>query len=316
MGECYPIIQGVPVLLTKTEDPTHWVLSASYDAARNRPDDVYYEDTIGLFPADLANLKEQMKSGLIDSVDPIVSFLVGATSGNMYRDLIGKLETIPIPEFRMPSGNGLMLDIGCSWGRWSVAAAQNGYTVVGIDPSLGAVLAAKRLTQELGIDAQFVVADALRLPFQDKTFDYIFSYSVLQHLSRDDCEKITREAGRVSNDNAELMIQMANMFGIRSLYHLARRGFRSGSGFDVRYYSPNQLVRMFEKNYGHSRLSVDCYFGLGIQAADRHVVSTPKRLVIDASEFLRSAAGHLPFLRYAADSLYICSYRSADAIDR
>ena len=116
MGEYYPIIHGVPVLLTKTEDPTHWVLSASCDAARNGPDDIYYEDTVGIVPDELAELKERLNSGLTDSVDPIVSFLVGATSGNMYRDLIGKLETIPIPEFRMPSGNGMMLEIGCSWG--------------------------------------------------------------------------------------------------------------------------------------------------------------------------------------------------------
>ena len=40
---------------------------------------------------------------------------------------------------------GPLLDIGCSWGRWSLAAARKGYSVVGIDPSLGAVMAARRI---------------------------------------------------------------------------------------------------------------------------------------------------------------------------
>ena len=37
-----------------------------------------------------------------------------------------------------------LLDLGSSWGRWSIAAARKGYSVVGLDPSLGAVLAARR----------------------------------------------------------------------------------------------------------------------------------------------------------------------------
>ena len=41
------------------------------------------------------------------------------------------------------TGGTRLLDIGCSWGRWSLAAAARGYDAVGIDPSLGAIMAAR-----------------------------------------------------------------------------------------------------------------------------------------------------------------------------
>lgn len=313
-GERYPVVQGVPVLLAKTADPTLWVLKASYEAARNNPGDPYHEDTIGYTPDELADLKKTLECKRPDDVDPIVSYIIGATSGYLYRDLIGSLPEIPIPELRLPAGNGRLLDIGCNWGRWSIAAARKGYKVVGVDPSLGAVLAANRLAKRLGVDATFVVGDALRLPFAQQTFDRIFSYSVLQHFSRENCDVAIRQAARVSKDDGILLIQMPNVFGIRSFYHLARRKFSKGSAFDVRYYTPWQLRRIFARSYGRSHLSVDGFFGLGIQPTDRHLFSTSKRLVVDASEMLRVTAQRVPALTYIADSLYVTAYRQPSAL--
>jgi len=77
--------------------------------------------------------------------------IIGATSGSSYKHLIGnpKLSEYPIPEISLPSASGaLLLDLGCNWGRWSISAARNGYSVVGLDPSLGAVLAARRIARD------------------------------------------------------------------------------------------------------------------------------------------------------------------------
>lgn len=307
-GERYPIIQGVPVLLVKTTDPTLWVVSASYDAARNQPDDPYHEGTIGCGQAEMRRLRERLKDGVERDVDPIISSLIGATSGYMYVEMVGSLPVVPIPDIRLPQGNGRLLDIGCNWGRWSVAAARKGYKVVGVDPSLGAVLAARRLADKMGLDAQFVVGDALHLPFRAGSFDNIFSYSVLQHFSYGDCAKAIDEAGRVSAPGASLTIQMPNVFGIRCLYHQARRRFREATGFAVRYYTPARLSRTFD-SYGPNRLEVDGFFGLGIQPTDRPLVSGFKRRVIDASEILRGLSRWVPGLKYTADSLYVRATR-------
>src|ERR1041385_5630502 len=73
------------------------------------------------------------------SIDPVIRHVVGATNGILYRSLIGRLSSYPIPDMKLPEGRGeLLLDVGCNWGRWCVTAVKRGYTPVGIDPSLGA----------------------------------------------------------------------------------------------------------------------------------------------------------------------------------
>ncbi len=208
-----------------------------------------YLDTLGIVDAERRGIVELAASAR-RQIDPVVSFLVGATSGYMYADLIGKLQSYPIPELRLPAGNGKrLLDIGCSWGRWSVAAARKGYAVTGVDPSLGAVMAARRMARALGADPRFVVADARHLPFQPAAFDIVFSYSVLQHFAPGDTLSAVREVARVLAAGGSSMIQMASAYGIRSLYHQLRRGFRTPDAFDVRYWRPGQLQRVFRPVY-------------------------------------------------------------------
>ncbi len=96
-----------------------------------------------------------------------MSYLVAATSGILYKHAVGRLHDYPIPEIRLADGQGkVLLDIGCSWGRWSMASVKKGYVPAGLDPSLGAVLAAKRLAKRLGLPFHGVVADARFLPFR------------------------------------------------------------------------------------------------------------------------------------------------------
>ena len=113
--------------------------------------------------------------------------LTAATNGIAYRHLVGKLKEYPLPEIRLPQGNRqTFLDIGCSWGRWCIAAARKGYTPIGIDPSLGAVMAANRIARQMGLQIKYVVGDGRFLPFKPEALDCVFSYSVLQHFSRED----------------------------------------------------------------------------------------------------------------------------------
>lgn len=310
-GRRYPIVHGVPVLLAPREQSTLWVADASLKAATTDPDNEFHEDTIGVTPQQLTELKERLRGHRThpEPIDPIISFLVGATSGYLYERLVGTMKSIPIPSLRLPqSANGeCLLDVGCNWGRWSIAATKLGYRVIGIDPSLGAVLAAQRLSRDLGLEnnVRFVVADATQLPFAADTFDNVFSYSVLQHFSTDDAVTAIKQAASVSKINARLLIQMPNRFGVRCLYHQLKRSFRSPSGFEVRYYSPSMLKRMFSHYYGPSRLTVDGFFGLGIQPSDKQLMPWRNRFIINTSEVLRRSSVLARPLILAADSLYV-----------
>ena len=46
-----------------------------------------------------------------------------------------------------------------------MSAAKKGYRAVGIDPSLGAVMAARRVARQLGLEIKCIVGDARFLPF-------------------------------------------------------------------------------------------------------------------------------------------------------
>jgi SAM-dependent methyltransferase len=239
-------------------------------------------------------------------IDPVVAYLVAATNGLMYKHLIGRLDRYPIPDLPLPDGRGRRLvDVGCSWGRWSVAASRRGYEAVGVDPSLGAVIAARRVARQLGATSRYVVADARYLPFADETVDVAFSYSVLQHFSQPDAELAVSEMGRLLRNGGMAKVQLPTQFGIRCLYHQARRGFRSPRAFEVRYRTLGQLAELFESRVGPPRFEVDGYFGIGLQRADEPLMRPVQRAVLRASEALKQASRLFGPLVWVADSVFV-----------
>jgi hypothetical protein len=55
--------------------------------------------------------------------------------------------------------------------------------------------------------------------------------------------------------------------------------------------------------------SVDCFFGIGLQAADLMLMPFLPRVAIRASEVLREISRRFPFLCYVGDSVYVDSVR-------
>jgi SAM-dependent methyltransferase/uncharacterized protein YbaR (Trm112 family) len=305
-GHQYKVFDGVPVMLISEGNKTHWSIEASLKTTD--ADAPWFTSSINLSPEQIRDLSARAN----DKIDPIVSYAVAATNGIAYKGLVGsRLEEYPIPEIRLPPGDGRrLLDVGCNWGRWSNAAARLGYQVVGIDPSLGSVMAARRVAKTLGHDIAFVCGDARSLPFPDGTFDIVYSNGVLQHFSRENARRAVSEIGRVTRPGGASLVQMAAKWGIRGLYHQAKRGFTDGKDFDVRYWTLGDLSRVFEDHVGPSRISVDCFFGLGLQPSDLHLMPPIAKAATLASEILRKTSKIIPPLRYAADSVYVSSRKS------
>jgi SAM-dependent methyltransferase/uncharacterized protein YbaR (Trm112 family) len=312
-GHQYPVVDDIPVLLDngpQTLGVAERSLEEALSSTRGAAEDPYFLDTIGISESERNDLRERLRERSNEFVDPCVSFLIGATNGIAYHSLIGKLPDYPIPTLRLPPANGeFLLDIGCNWGRWCIAAARLGYTPIGIDPSLGAILAARRVAVRLGSNAKFVVGDARFLPFQKETMHVVFSYSVLQHFSDDDAVRAVKEIGRVLRTNGRSFIQMPTVLGIRCMYHQARRRFRKARNFEVRYWSVPALRQTFTEHVGPTTFSVDCFFGIGLQAADLMLMPFLPRVAIRASEVLRKISRRFPWLYYVADSVYVDSVR-------
>jgi SAM-dependent methyltransferase/uncharacterized protein YbaR (Trm112 family) len=285
----YPFVDGIPVLVVDDEmaptQPGYWARPEQIEAVRRAEPP----------PVDG------------DQVDPYVAELIIGTHGNLYRHLARGLGRYPIPSFPLRSGAGkTLLDIGCNWGRWSISATRAGYEVIGIDPSFEAIVAARRIARQLKANAQYLVADARRLPFADDSFDVVFSYGVLQHFSKRDVAVSVREIARVVHPDGFSWVQMPNAYGARNLYQLARRRFREGDAFEVRYWRPDELKRTFEE-IGPTELSTDGFLTLNPQVSDLDLLPAHLRTLVRGSELLRKASEKVPALTTVADSVNVRS---------
>lgn len=153
-GHEFPIVADVPVLLRSDVPQTIELANASLRHAwadvEGTNADGWFVETLGISDEQKQGVRMAASRG--EDVDPVVSHLVAATNGILYKPVVGLLHNYPIPDIRLADGQGkVLLDIGCSWGRWSMAAAKKGYVPFGLDPSLGAILAAKRVANSLGL---------------------------------------------------------------------------------------------------------------------------------------------------------------------
>jgi SAM-dependent methyltransferase/uncharacterized protein YbaR (Trm112 family) len=285
-GHRYPLVDRIPILLDPDAPPTqpgYWATEGAevYPAGEREP-----------------------ATG--DGVDEYVRWILRGTCGRLYDP--DRIRRYPIPQLPI-AGSGRFLDVGSNWGRWTIAAARAGFTAVGVDPSLGAIRAARRVASQLSTPVDLVVADARHLPFPDQSFDVVFSYSVLQHLSPADVQASIAECARVLKPNGRAVHQLPNARGALSVYRRARRRFRPARGFEVRYWLPNELRDMFERLVGPTELVPDAFLTLNPHAGDLTELSRRARGIVRTSRALTSLAERVPPLAAVADSLWVRSTR-------
>ncbi len=97
-----------------------------------------------------------------------------------------------------------------------------------VDPHLEALLCAQEIAKRRSVENPplFVCADARALPFAEGTFGGAFSYSVVQHFSREDAGAVLREIGRVLCEDGAALVQMPNVAGVDAHQRHAARIWR------------------------------------------------------------------------------------------
>ena len=91
-----------------------------------------------------------------------------------------------------------LLEIGCGNGRDSIYFAKQGFNVTAIDITPEAILLAKKIADRKNSNVKFRVANTEKLPFEDSSFDAVFSISVLHST---DLTKSIPEIYRVLKKN-------------------------------------------------------------------------------------------------------------------
>ena len=105
-----------------------------------------------------------------------------------------------------------ILDVGCGIGNALFALHANGFrNIHGLDIERQLVEYARKNVS----NADFVVADAERIPFRRETFDCVVCYDLLEHVLKP--EKVLGETGRVLKEGGTLYLTVANGYAINDI---------------------------------------------------------------------------------------------------
>jgi 2-polyprenyl-6-hydroxyphenyl methylase/3-demethylubiquinone-9 3-methyltransferase len=94
-----------------------------------------------------------------------------------------RINAVPQDSSSLPLKGMCVLDIGCGGGLMSEMAARYGATVMGIDPSRDLIEVARSHAQQSGFVIDYREGTAESLVNEGLTFDLVFAFEVLEHVS-------------------------------------------------------------------------------------------------------------------------------------
>ena len=94
----------------------------------------------------------------------------------------------------LPEG-ARVLEVGAAQGTYLVALAHLGFKPSGVEPWAPALEVAKDLAEHTGVEIDIKLGSGESLPFEDETFDFALSISVMEHV--DDPLTVCKEVARV-----------------------------------------------------------------------------------------------------------------------
>jgi SAM-dependent methyltransferase len=151
-----------------------------------------------------------------------------------------------------------VLEIGCGMGLHSELIVRAGARLTAIDLSPTSVAATTSRFNQKGLSATIMEADAEKLPFPDRSFDFVWSWGVIHHSSR--TARIVRTISQVLRPDGGCRIMVYNREALMAWIvlvrdHLLRGGFlkqsfdetlwRSTDGFTARFYVKEQFEDFF-----------------------------------------------------------------------
>lgn len=135
------------------------------------------------------------------------------------------------------SGNKI-IDVGSGPGRDGLLLKQAGKDIVCVDASEAMV----KLSNDRGL--QSVVADFSNLPFENQSFDGVWSYTALLHISKKSVDNAIREISRI--------LKSSGVFAL-GLIEGDTEGYKESSGVNMprwfSFYNKDEVINLC-KNHG------------------------------------------------------------------
>lgn len=297
--EIYPIIYGIPVLITKKE------------CTRLNLD--YYSENTEKKILD-SNIFNKNKNGIMNYLKEILIY----TNGIPYQK-ISEPNKYPIANIPFENNNSdlLLLDIGCGWGRWTISAAQKGYKSIGVDRNLTFLIFAKKISESLNVkNCNFICSDVLNLPIKPDIFDRAFSYSFLQHFSENNLKIILKKTHEIMKSKSIFKTQMVNKYSLRGYYNnykiehsrseLVKKGWvddiEDESSFKVRYFSYNKIYEIFNDLFILDKIKNYSFFTQA-QFSDIEILPFKYKLLLVITKIANFILNLIPYSKIFSDNL-------------
>ena len=162
--------------------------------------------------------------------------------------------------------NKNVLEVGCGLGSHSQALAERGCKLTSIDLASKSIEVTSRRLKLRNLKANVIKADCEKLPFDDNTFDYIWSWGVIHHTTN--THQAANEISRVLKPGGELGIMVYNnnsfykfinvylrygILGLKFFQGFSRQDLKNkytdgkqiGGAPLSKYYSKNDLINLF-----------------------------------------------------------------------
>lgn len=128
--------------------------------------------------------------------------------------------------------SGSILDIGCGNCRNLLPFYKKNFRCYGVDLSENMIKEAKKYITKKNMKINLRKADIAKLPFKNKTFDYVIAFSVLHHLKNP--ENGIGEIHRVLKTNGKAYISVWNKMQLRFFFKRKETYIKWGK--EKRYY--------------------------------------------------------------------------------
>ena len=162
-----------------------------------------------------------------------------------------------------------VLEVGCGMGTHAAMLARAGARLTAVDITPRAVEATRRRFELFGLSGRIERADAEQLPFQNETFDLVWSWGAIHHSSSP--EKCLGEITRVLKPGGRMLLMV---YYRPSLFYYLHCGFIRGillgqllrqrlqdiyvaasDGFYARAFSKSELRELLDP--GYEQISMD-----------------------------------------------------------
>jgi SAM-dependent methyltransferase len=145
---------------------------------------------------------------------------------------------------------GAVLDAGCGTGENALHLASLGLRVLGVDVAETALSLAREKAADRGLDAEFVVADALHLDRLGRVFETVLDCGLFHTFDRDERRGYVASLASVTGRGGHLYVLCFSDVGPETGPHPVsqeelRAAFGHGSGWSVASIDPDRCQTRF-----------------------------------------------------------------------